>query len=83
MTTVRLPLEIDQRLEILSKQKHKSKTEIIKEALEYLFYKEEAEKDSYELGEELFGKYGSGDGSLSTSYKEKIKDKINAKRNSH
>ncbi len=83
MTTVRLPLELEQRLEILSKQKHKSKTEIIKEALENLFYKEEAEKDSYELGKELFGKYGSGDGSLSTSYKEKIKDKINAKRNSH
>jgi len=74
MTTVRLPLEIEQRLEILAREKHKSKTELIKEALE---------KDSYELGEEYFGRYGSGDGSLSVSYKEKIKDKINAKRNSH
>jgi len=74
MTTVRLPLKIEQRLEILAREKHKSKTELIKEALE---------KDSYELGEEYFGRYGSGDGSLSVLYKEKIKDKINAKRNSH
>ncbi len=83
MTTVRLPLEIEQRLEILARKKHKTKTEIIKEALEKYFYQEESEKDSYELGEEYFGRYGSGDGSLSVSYKEKIKDKINAKRNSH
>ncbi len=83
MTTVRLPLEIEQRLEILAREKHKSKTELIKEALEKYFYQEESEKDSYELGEEYFGRYGSGDGSLSVSYKEKIKDKINAKRNSH
>ncbi len=83
MTTVRLPLEIEQRLEILARKKHKTKTELIKEALEKYFYQEESEKDSYELGEEYFGRYGSGDGSLSVSYKEKIKDKINAKRNSH
>lgn len=83
MTTVRLPLEIEQKLEILSRKKHKSKTDLIKEALENLFFQEESEKDSYELGEEYFGKYGSGDGTLSVSYRDKIKDKINAKLNSH
>ncbi len=83
MTTVRLPSEIEQRLEILSRQKHKSKSEIIKEALERLFYQEESEKDSYELGKELFGRYGSGDGSLSVTYKERIKGKLNAKLNSN
>ena len=46
MTTVRLPLDIEQKLEILSKAKHKSKTELIKEALENLFYQAESEKDS-------------------------------------
>jgi predicted DNA-binding protein len=83
MTTVRLPIEIEQRLEILARKKHKSKTDIIREALEKLFIQEESEKDSYELGEEYFGKYGSGDGSLSITYKDKLKDKINAKLNSH
>ena len=83
MTTVRLPSEIEQRLESLSRKKHKSKTELIKEALETMFHKEESEKDSYELGEEYFGRYGSGDVSLSVSYKDKIKGKINDKLHSH
>jgi predicted DNA-binding protein len=83
MTTVRLPMEIEQKLEILSRQKHKSKTDIIREALENLFRAEESEKDSYELGEAYFGKYGSGDGTLSVNYKNKIKEKLNAKFNSH
>lgn len=83
MTTVRLPIEIEQRLEILARKKHKSKTDLIREALEKLFIQEESEKDSYELGEEYFGKYGSGDGALSVTYKDKLKDKINAKLNSH
>ncbi|MFZ5859247.1 MAG: ribbon-helix-helix protein, CopG family [Spirochaetota bacterium] len=83
MTTVRLPIEIEQRLEILARKKHKSKTDLIREALERLFIQEESEKDSYELGEEYFGKYGSGDGTLSVTYKDKLKDKINAKLNSH
>jgi predicted DNA-binding protein len=83
MTTVRLPVEIEQKLDFLSKTKHKSKTELIKEALEDLFHQEEFEKDSYELGEEYFGKYGSGDGTLSVNYKKLLKGKIRAKRNTN
>lgn len=83
MTTVRLPADIEQRLEILARQRHTSKSDLIKEALESLFFASESEKDSYSLGEEYFGKYGSGDGSLSTTYKTKMKDKIHAKYNSH
>ena len=79
MTTVRLPTEIESKLTIFAEKRHKSKSEIIKEALTNLFYKEEIEKDSFELGEEYFGKYGSGDGTLSVSYKQKLKDKIHAK----
>ena len=83
MTTVRLPMEMEQKLEILARRKHKSKTDLIREALENLFFQEESEKDSYELGEEYFGKYGSGNGTLSSTYKSRIKEKINAKYNSH
>jgi len=83
MTTVRLPIDVEQRLEILARQRHTSKSDLIKEALEILFFKSESEKDSFSLGEDYFGKYGSGDGSLSTTYKTKMKDKINAKFNSN
>jgi predicted DNA-binding protein len=83
MTTVRLPLDIEQKLEVLSRSTHKSKTAIIKEAIENMFLKNENEKDSYELGEEYFGKYGSGKGNLSKDYKSLVKEKLNVKYHSH
>lgn len=79
MTTVRLPDDMEAKLAILAEKKHKSKSDLIKEALDYLFYKEGAEKDSYEIGEVYFGKYGSGAGDLSITYKQRIKGKINDK----
>ncbi len=81
MTTVRLPIEIENKLAILAQKKHKSKTELIKEALELYFYNCESEQDSYNLGKNYFGKFGSKDGSLSTTYKSKLKEKLHAKHN--
>ena len=83
MTTVRLPVEIEQKLQSMSVSKHKTKSEIIKEALEILFSSQESEIDSYELGKDYFGKYGSGKGNLSTDYKNILKEKIRAKHNTH
>ena len=83
MTTVRLPDDIEKRLASLSRTKKKTKSELIKEALEQFFYQQGNEKDSYELGKEYFGQYRSGKGNLSVEYKKLIKEKINAKRNTH
>ena len=79
MTSIRLPRELELKLDSLARERRKSKTDLIRTALERFFCQEESEKDSYELGEAYFGKYGSGDGSLSTTYKAKLKKKINAK----
>jgi len=79
MTSVRLPTDLERKLEMIARKKRTSKTNVIREALETLFTQEETEKDSYELGKEYFGKYGSGDGSLSTTYKNKLKEKLNVK----
>ena len=81
MTTVRLPVEIEERLQILSIEKNKSKSDIIREALELLFKSETGDKDSYELGLPYFGKYGSG--ASEKDYKKLVKEKIHAKHNSH
>jgi predicted DNA-binding protein len=77
MTTVRLPDDIERKLATLSRAKKKSKSELIKEALEQFFHNEENEKDSYELGKDYFGQYGSGKGDLSINYKRLLKEKIN------
>ena len=80
MTTVRLPADLEKKLDSASKVGKRTKSELIKEALERYFDRDEPEKDSYELGKEYFGLYGSGEGTLSTSYKARIKEKLNAKR---
>jgi len=83
MTTVRLPPEVEQKLRSLSALKGKTKSELIKEALEKLFASEETSSDSFELGKEYFGKHGSGQTTRSTEYKRILKDKLSAKHHSH
>jgi predicted DNA-binding protein len=78
-----LPEDIEKKLTTLSRTKKKSKSDLIKEALEQFFHMEGNEKDSYELGREYFGQYGSGEENLSREYKRLLKGKINAKRNTH
>jgi predicted DNA-binding protein len=80
MTTVRLPAALEKKLDSASKANKRTKSDMIKEALERYFDREEPEKDSYELGKEYFGQYGSGDGALSTTYKARLKEKLDAKR---
>jgi len=77
MTTVRLPDDMERKLATLSRAKKKSKSELIKEALEQFLHNEGNEKDSYELGKDYFGQYGSGKGDLSINYKRLLKEKIN------
>ena len=83
MLSVRLDETLESKLYQVSQVYATTKTEIIKNALELYFEKIKDEKEStpYALGKEFFGKYGSGKGNLSTSYKQTIKDKLNAKYN--
>jgi predicted DNA-binding protein len=83
MTSVRLPVEFELKLEAISRARHKPKSELIKEALETYFSQEESMKDSYELGKDYFGRHGSGDGKLSATYKKRLKEKVHAKNHPH
>jgi len=85
MISVRLDNQLKKLLEQTAQDKSISKSQIIKESLIHYFNmlkQEQKQKTPYELGSDLFGKYSSGKGDLSTTYKQKLKDKINAK-NSH
>ena len=76
--------KIKNQLDFIAQQNHIPKSKVIKDALVYYFdmlKKESEQKSSNEHGSELFGKYSSGKDDLSTTYKQKIKDKINAKNN--
>ena len=83
VTTVRLPAESRNKLYALAKTKGKTRSDIIKESLDMYYAHEESEIDSYTLGLPYFGKYSSGEGDLSTTYKQRIKEKLRAKQNSY
>lgn len=84
MISLRLDENLEKELNFLANQQNSTKSKIVKDALNYYFdalKKDTKQKLSYELGKQFFGKYSSGKCDLSTTYKEKIKEKINAKNN--
>jgi hypothetical protein len=81
MTTVRLDSDIEFKLNELSIFTHKSKSEVIKQALEDYFNIHLNPSSPYEIGKYLFGNYGSDSNDNSEKYKSKLKDKINEKYN--
>ena len=83
VTTARLPPETRNKLMILSRNKKKTKSEIIRESVDMYYQHEEEQIDSFKLGLPYFGKYSLGDGDLSTTYKQRIKEKLRARQNSY
>ena len=79
ITTARLPVDTRNKLLTLSRIKGKTRSDIIKEAIEVYYEREENEIDSFTLGEPCFGRYGSGESDRATTYKERIKEKLSGK----
>ena len=82
MLAVRLSDELEKKLQKYAKKSNQTKTDVVKEALNLLFKMQEEQKETpYQLGKELFGKYGSNKRNLSTTYKSKLKEKLSEKYN--
>ncbi|MEQ8188350.1 MAG: ribbon-helix-helix domain-containing protein [Candidatus Eremiobacterota bacterium] len=81
--TVRLPSEIEEKLVKIAAIENRSKSDIIREALE-LYLDRFTEHSPFELGKKFFGRHGSGIGDLSINsekiLQEKIRGKYNAKK---
>jgi RHH-type transcriptional regulator, rel operon repressor / antitoxin RelB len=85
MISIRLESELEVQLAQYSERKNLSKSQVVKEALASYFAQLEAEeqqKSPFQLGEDLFGKYASGQHDRSVNYKQQLKDKLRAK-NAH
>ncbi|TVQ27998.1 MAG: CopG family transcriptional regulator [Spirochaetaceae bacterium] len=76
MTSVRLPKDIEKKLEKLSRELNVTKSHLISEALNEYLTRCESPVSPYESGKDLFGRYGSGDGTLSATYKRRVRDRI-------
>ena len=81
ITTVRLPIKTRLKLETLARVGKKTISETMIEAIEWHYDKEESELDSYTLGLPYFGKHslGSDLSDLSTTYKQRIKERLREK----
>ena len=79
MITLRLDTELEKAINNTAKNLGLTKSELIRKSIrEYLTKLKKP--TPWETGEDLFGKYSSGRGDLSTRRKDLIKDKLRAKR---
>ncbi len=79
MITLRLDQKLEQQINNTAKNLGLSKSELIRKSIsEYLGKLEQP--NAWDLGEDLFGKYSSGLGNLSSDRKELVKERIKAKR---
>jgi hypothetical protein len=79
MISLRLTNDLENKLNKISKTENISKSELIKRALLLYFEKYQKTHSPYDLGKDLFGKYGSGIGTLSKDYKNILKGKLREK----
>jgi predicted transcriptional regulator len=77
--TVRLPDHLERELDRLAASERTTKAQIVRDALERYVAAHREQRSSFELGEALFGRYGSGEQTLSTTYKERLREKLRAK----
>ncbi len=82
MTSIRLNKELEKSLGQLSEKEGVSKSDIIREALSEYLERKITATTPWELGENKFGKYGSGRDDLSVNRKKIIREKIRDKRKS-
>ena len=79
MLSVRLPGELEKKVKQLATSEGRTKTEIIRTALEAYVNSRDQAASAYDIGKSLFGRHGSGRGDLSISYKRKVKERIREK----
>ncbi|MBN2826104.1 MAG: hypothetical protein JXQ76_12310 [Campylobacterales bacterium] len=84
MVAVRLDSLLEEQLNHYIKEHDMTKTQVIKDALQSFFDTHSSTKKTpYELGKDLFGLDGSGDGTLSTMHQKHYKAKLREKYRSH
>lgn len=82
MITVRLNEHLERTLKSLAEKEGLTKSALIRHCLEEFVTRKQIEDSPWNIGKDLFGKYGSGQGDLSIHRKQIVRAKIHAKFNS-
>ncbi len=86
MISLRLPPELERKLDSLAKSEGRSRSEIVKESIHEYIENRGKVKSPFELGIDLFGKHNSGLTDLAQNRKEYLRKSLsrkNEKRSSH
>lgn len=81
MLSVRLPDNLEEKLNHLAEVEKVTKTDIVTNALENYIKQKEKKIKPYDLGADLFDAAGTGEVESSSNYKDKVGDKISEKFN--
>lgn len=79
MITLRLDVKLEQSINITAKNLGLTKSELIRKSIAEYLGKLQSQ-NAWETGEDLFGNYSSGLGTLSANRKKLLKNKIKTKR---
>ena len=79
MSSIRLPVELERRLNRVAETTRTSKSKIVREALSRYLEAVDSSATPFDLGKDIFGQVGSGRKDLSTTYKRTLKEKLSAK----
>ena len=82
MLTVRLPRALEREVEQLAQAEHKTKSELVKEALRRYLDQKRGTLSPYSLGVDLFGRFRSESDDLSITYKDRLREKL-AEKHAH
>ena len=79
MLTVRLSEELEHAIDSVAKSERKTRSEVVKEALQNYFELRSGRLTPYQLGEDLFGAGEKGAQDLSNTFKKRVKEKLHEK----
>jgi len=78
--TDRLDADTERALIKAAKEQGVSKSELVRQSVREYLDRTGDSRFAWELGKEVFGKYGSGRSDLSTKHEEILRDQFRAKR---
>jgi predicted DNA-binding protein len=77
--SLRLDAQAHRRLEAAARESGVSKSELVRRCLEEYLSRQRKRSLAWEAGKDLFGKYGSGEASLSANADQIVRKRIHAK----
>ena len=79
MLTVRLPDDLEAELDRIASRESRTKSDIVKDALQQYITSQQQKRSSYEAGKDLFGIAATGEHDRSQTYKKRIQEKLREK----